>query len=358
MIEIFVPRENVNDESAIILSVKYKSSSKVKKGDCIFEIETTKTNIQIDSPADGLIFHEISVGDSVVVGSLLCTLDDEENSAIPKKTPESDGDPSKNNSNAKFSKAAIKRATELGVDISFFKNGLISVADIERQAIAISGQKNKNSSKKMKIFTNKLVILGGGGHAKMCIDILLQRNEYQIVGIVDSQKPAGTVICGIKVIGDDTILEKLWNDGVSCAVNGIGSISDPELRSVLFDKLKNIGFYIPNLVHPSAVVEPSVTLGEVNQVMMGACIGSDVVIGDNCIINSGSIISHDSTLGSSCHIAPGAILAGGVVVGEDAVVGMGVTVYMGVRIGKQSIINNGLNIFRNINPGEVVESAH
>ena len=55
MIDFFVPRENLNDESVTIISVKFMSSSKVKKGDCIFEIETTKTNFGIDSPVDGII---------------------------------------------------------------------------------------------------------------------------------------------------------------------------------------------------------------------------------------------------------------------------------------------------------------
>ncbi|MEB0076983.1 NeuD/PglB/VioB family sugar acetyltransferase [Pseudomonas sp. CCI3.2] len=356
MIEVFVPRENVNDESVTILSVKFKSSTKVKKGDSIFEIETTKTNVEIDAPADGLIHHEISVGDTVLVGSLLCRLDDGKNNPIiVLNTPNVEVDPLQNN-NAKLSKAAIKRADELGVDTSVFKNGLISVSDIERQALVVSGQTILHPLKHIKRLNNKIVILGGGGHAKMCIDILLQRNEYQIVGIVDSQKAIGTIVCGIKVIGDDTILEKLWSEGVSCAVNGIGSVSNPVVRKVLYAKLKNIGYYLPNLVHPSAVIEPSVKLGEGNQVMMGACVGSDVVIGDNCIVNSGSIISHDCILESNSHVAPGAVLAGSVIVGDTAVVGMGVTVYMGVNIGRGSIINNGLNIFRNINPNEVVKS--
>lgn len=357
MIDVFVPRENLNDESVTIISVKFISSSKVNKGDCIFEIETTKTNFGIDSPVDGIILHEISVGDIVLVGSLLCRLDDGKNNYKPiSKIPKVDVDPIEKNYGAKFSKAAIKRAEDLGVDTSVFKNGLITVADIEKQASIFSTQTNANSSKFVKRLNNKIIILGGGGHAKMCIDILRLRNEYQIIGIVDSQKSIGTVVSGVKVIGDDTILEKLWNDGVSCAVNGIGSVSNPLVRKILYSKLKDIGFYLPNLVHPSAVIEPSVKIGEGNQVMMGACVGSDVVIGDNCIVNSGSIISHDAILESNSHVAPGAVLAGSVIVGETAVVGMGVNVYMGVSIGKESIINNGLNIFRNINPNEVVKS--
>ena len=190
----------------------------------------------------------------------------------------------------------------------------------------------------------------------MCIDILKQRNEYEIVGIVDSEKPIGTIICGVKVIGHDSILQTLWNEGVTLAVNGIGSISNPVIRKKLFCKLKNIGFYLPNLIHPSATVEPSVKLGEGNQIMMGSCVGSGVVIGDNCIVNSGAIVSHDSVLSNHSHIAPGAILAGAVNVGELAVVGMGATIFIGVKVGANSLINNGVDVFKDVKANEILRA--
>ena len=52
----------------------------------------------------------------------------------------------------------------------------------------------------------------------------------------------------------------------------------------------------------TVVVEPSVNMGEVTQIMMDACVGNDVVIGDNCIINSGAIVLHDPILSGHCHI--------------------------------------------------------
>jgi len=357
MIEVLVPRENVNDESVIIIAIHVQSGAKVKKGDCIFEIETSKTNVEIESPADSVIHHDLSLGDVVQVGSLLCRLDIGGDTVVSPLDRQgiSDNSPDDKKSSATLSKAAIKRARELGLDPAIFKDRLISVADVERQALIVNGQSTPTPSDPAVRRNNGIVIIGGGGHAKMCIDILKQRKEYQIVGIVDPKKPIGTMICGVPIIGDDTILEKLWKDGVTCAVNGVGSVSDPLVRKKLYLKLKNIGFYLPNLVHPSVVVEPSVKMGEGNQIMMGACVGSDAVIGDNCIVNSGSIISHDSVLEDHSHVAPGAILAGSVLVGEAAVIGMGVTVYFGINVGKGAVINNGSNIFRNIKDNEVVK---
>ena len=96
----------------------------------------------------------------------------------------------------------------------------------------------------------------------------------------------------------------------------MGAISNLNIRKKIFLKLKKIGFYLPNIIHESAVVEPSSKFGEGNQVMMSSSVGSEAIIHDNCIINSGAIISHDSVIQSHSHIAPGAVLAADVNVGE------------------------------------------
>ena len=42
--------------------------------------------------------------------------------------------------------------------------------------------------------------------------------------------------------------------------------------------LKDLSFEIPNLVHSSCVIEPSVKIGEGNQFFMGSTVGTDTVI--------------------------------------------------------------------------------
>jgi pyruvate/2-oxoglutarate dehydrogenase complex dihydrolipoamide acyltransferase (E2) component len=71
MIEILVPRENVNDDSVIIRAIHVNSGEFAKKGQTVVEIETSKTNIEIDSPGNGLISHNLEVGTEISVGALL-----------------------------------------------------------------------------------------------------------------------------------------------------------------------------------------------------------------------------------------------------------------------------------------------
>lgn len=135
MIEVLVPRENVNDESVIISAVHCSSGVVVKKGDVVVSIETSKTNIDIASEHAGVINHNLEVGHEIDVGALLFTIGDQQlHKQSSNLTDSILVDDSKNITVAKFSHAARKRAQELGVSLSQFSVGWISSADVEELA--------------------------------------------------------------------------------------------------------------------------------------------------------------------------------------------------------------------------------
>ena len=61
--------------------------------------------------------------------------------------------------------------------------------------------------------------------------------------------------------GDNSVLKKLRSDGVLYAINGVGSVNNPSARKNLL-YAKRFKFEIPNLVHSSCVIEPSVKIGK------------------------------------------------------------------------------------------------
>ncbi len=250
-----------------------------------------------------------------------------------------------NNMGLNISKPAQRLIDENKIDASVFKGkSFVTKEDVENFLIS---QKQPSLSS-ISINEKSLFVLGGGGHAKMCIEILKQTGLFEIVGIVDSVLPINSSVLSIPVLGRDTIIDDLMQKGLKNAILGIGAVLNHSVRKKLFLSLKEKNLFIPNIIHPSASVEPSVQLGEGNQIMQGAIIGSSVTIGNNCIINSGSVISHDSIIGDNVHIAPGAIIAGTVVINNDSVIGMGVTVFLGIKIGKNVVVNHGINVFDDI----------
>ncbi|MFN0010119.1 MAG: 2-oxo acid dehydrogenase subunit E2 [Phycisphaerales bacterium] len=73
-IPIHVPRENVNDETVKLLVWRVPSGGKVEKGQPIAELETSKTNFEIEAPSAGFIAHSAQAGEEIAVGGLLCNL--------------------------------------------------------------------------------------------------------------------------------------------------------------------------------------------------------------------------------------------------------------------------------------------
>ena len=354
--KIIVPKGNVSDHAYIVLDVPVKSGSEVTPGTKLFVLESSKETVEIECTSKGTVHFVVEESQAILVGAAIGYVMDEgelpedlrqnlragidqqsEKGSSDSGTSVGDIDP------GRFSQSALDLINDNEIPLETFSSlPLVRAKDV--MEFLGKGKVGKPASASAT-GASRIVIVGGGGHAKMCLDILKTNRDFTIVGITDPNLAAGDCVLGIPVIGDDTELEELYADGVRFAVNGIGGVAQPRVRQKFFTMLKEIGFIVPNLIHRSSIVEASVRLGEGNQVMAGAIIGSDVVVGDNCIINSGAIVSHDTALANHVHVAPGAIIGGSVKVGQNALIGMGATIYFGLNIGEECIVTNGVNVF-------------
>lgn len=76
-IPVLVSRENVNDDAVEIIQWFVSSAGKVAKDQPIVEIETSKSTLEITSPADGYIQYTHEAGQHVDVGEPICYVTDE-----------------------------------------------------------------------------------------------------------------------------------------------------------------------------------------------------------------------------------------------------------------------------------------
>ncbi len=194
---------------------------------------------------------------------------------------------------------------------------------------------------------DKIVLLGGGGHCKSVIDSI-EKDKYEIVGILDRKEKTGQLISGIKIIGTDELADRLHRSGVKYAFITTGSIGNVRLRKKLYFRIKKIGFKIPNIIDRSAIVATNIQIGEGNFIGKGAIINSESRIRDMCILNSGVIVEHDCEIENHVHIAPGSVLSGGVKIMSDTHIGTNSTIIQGIQVGYNSIIGAGSVVINNI----------
>lgn len=195
----------------------------------------------------------------------------------------------------------------------------------------------------------RIVLVGGGGHAKVVIDAIRNSRKFNIYGIVDPNLPKDTRLLGVQVIGADEVLTELFKKGIKNAFVSMASVGDCGIRKRVYNNLKNIGFCLPTIVHPKAIVARDVKFDEGVFVAAGTVINPGTSIGKNAILNTSSSIDHDCVIGDFVHIAPGATLSGGVRIGNETHVGSGARIIQYLSIGQRCTIGAGSVVIKSIN---------
>ena len=156
----------------------------------------------------------------------------------------------------------------------------------------------------------KLILIGGGGHCKSCIDVIEQSNQYKIIGILDKADLVDQKVLGYETIGTDEQIEQLASEGYSFLIT-VGQIRTSELRQKLYIDLIRCNASLATIISPRAYVSKHAVVGEGTIIMHDALINAGAQIGKNCIINSKALIEHDTKVGDHCHISTAAIINGG-----------------------------------------------
>lgn len=204
---------------------------------------------------------------------------------------------------------------------------------------------------------DKIIILGKGGHAESLADIVERENKYEIAGYVVNDIGQQSENEKYSVIGSDMDLERIFQSGIRNAALGIGYLGKSDLREKLWNKLKAIGYSLPVICDPSAILTKKIQLGEGTMIGKGAIINANASIGKICIINTGAIIEHDCRVDDFSHISVGSVLCGNVQVGRASFIGANATVIQGKNIGNKCIVGAGTTVRKNIEDGRIVWSG-
>jgi UDP-perosamine 4-acetyltransferase len=201
-----------------------------------------------------------------------------------------------------------------------------------------------------------IIVVGGGGHAKVVISILKKLESYRILGYTDF-KDRGR-ISGVPYLGSDAELEALTSRSKDLSVVlAVGQVGLGKTRFELWERLRRLALRFPLIVSPGAIVNEEVMGGEGAVVMDGAIVNSGATLGRGAIINTHSTVEHDVILSDWVHVAPGAILCGGVTVGSFSMIGAGATVIEGTKIATNCVIGAGATVVRDLTePGVYVGS--
>ena len=198
----------------------------------------------------------------------------------------------------------------------------------------------------------KIILIGGGGHAVSCIEVIESIKSFEIIGIICTKVKKN--IHPYKIIGEDKDLNKIKKN-YKFAINCVGQIKSPEKRIKIYKKLKKLRFILPKIISSTAYVSKKSTIEEGSIIMNFAFINANVKIGKNSIINTRATIEHDVRIGSHCHISTGVIVNGGTSIGDGTFIGSGTIINENISIGKNCIIKSNSRINKNLESNTILK---
>lgn len=180
----------------------------------------------------------------------------------------------------------------------------------------------------------RILIIGAGGFGREalnwardawpdCIDSIAGYLSADPVASANGEN-------SLPIIGDPESFNPLPGDGLLLAI-GI-----PGVRRRVAEALLARGATFLTLVHPTAVVAPTATLGAGSILCPHAVVSDSARLGRFTLVNYHASVAHDATTGDFVVLSPSAALAGGATVADDVFLGLNASVGPAVAVGPRS----------------------
>lgn len=164
---------------------------------------------------------------------------------------------------------------------------------------------------------DSLVIVGGGGHAKVIADAVLKRGHFKLYGFLDDNIPVGTELFeSFKCLGTIGQFAEIESS------HFIVALGNNELRRKLTAKIAAVK-KPAIIIHPSTIIAMNARLGAGTVVLAGAIINAGVTILENVIVNSGVVVDHDSTIEENVHLSIGTLVGSNSTVKSEKTTALG-----------------------------------
>jgi sugar O-acyltransferase (sialic acid O-acetyltransferase NeuD family) len=191
--------------------------------------------------------------------------------------------------------------------------------------------------------TTPLLILGTGTFAVEIAELASEIPGVTVAGFVENmnQSRCGESLDGRPVHWIEDLGPMVRTHRVVC---GLGTTH----RSRFTQQAEALGCEFATLVHPTARVPASSSLGKGTIVNVGVIIASHTHLGTHVSVNRGATIGHHTRIENFVTIGPGVNLAGNCRVGAASYIGIGATIIDNLTIGSRSVVAAGAVVTENV----------
>jgi len=198
---------------------------------------------------------------------------------------------------------------------------------------------------------SKLIILGAGGHGKVCAEIAEQQGFD--VFFLDDKFPDVTLLEHWPIIGKCNDYGKYLDSNSFFFI----AVGDNKVRQRLYTQVKEHSGKFTTLVHNKAIISQYAEVAEASLVTANAVLNPFSKVSVACIINTAAVIEHDAIIEAFVHVSPNATVLGGAKIESLAWVGANSTVFPMITLGFTSILGAGSLLNKNAPSNSVLVGA-
>lgn len=186
---------------------------------------------------------------------------------------------------------------------------------------------------------DRIVIVGAGGFGREVFQWARHAwpaHVHKIAGFVsaDPAKLDGHAAT-LPILGSPDDFEVRPTDGLVLAI-GI-----PQARRQVAERLEARGAHFLTLVHPTAIVADTATIGPGSVICPYAVVSDAARLGRFVLVNYHASLGHDAAAGDFAIFSPYSALAGEALVAEEVFLGMHASVGPRVQVGEGAAISAG-----------------
>lgn len=200
----------------------------------------------------------------------------------------------------------------------------------------------------------KIIFYGGTGQAKVMRPIADKIGK--LVAVLDDTPNLTAPFGDVELYSGPECFEEWHSNRESDDYYFAITIGNPhsDARQYKASFLEHHGLNPINLIHESAIIDPTVELGRGIQIHAGVIVSPHVRVGDFCILNTRSVVEHDCVLNDAVEVGPGAVLCGNVSAQTGAWIGASSVVRQKINIGPHTIVGAGAAVVKDVAAHQIV----
>jgi sugar O-acyltransferase (sialic acid O-acetyltransferase NeuD family) len=198
-----------------------------------------------------------------------------------------------------------------------------------------------------------LLIVGAGGFARETVEAIRAINAveptWRLLGLLDDDPSRhGNVVAGVPVIGP---LELVHDEAQALVVLTTGRPDNYVSRPLIAARLGLPDARYATIVHPTATVGETCTIGAGSVLLAHADLTADVTVGRHVVVMPQVVLPHDARVDDFATLASGVRVGGACHVSEGAYIGAAAVLREMITIGPRALVGMGSVVTRDV-PGE------